>query len=88
MNKLVFATNNKHKLEELRAIVGDKYEILGLRDIGCDVDIPETATTLEGNAIVGAYEDILISTIYSFTIPDVALPKRNVLVDADEGVIV
>lgn len=54
MNKLVFATNNKHKLEELRAIVGDKYEILGLRDIGCDVDIPETATTLEGNALIKA----------------------------------
>ena len=54
MNKLVFATNNKHKLEELRAIVGDKYEILGLRDIGCDVDIPETATTFEGNALIKA----------------------------------
>ena len=54
MNKLVFATNNKHKLEELRAIVGDKYDILGLRDIGCDVDIPETATTLEGNALIKA----------------------------------
>ena len=54
MNKLVFATNNKHKLEELRAIVGDKYEILGLRDIGCDVDISETATTLEGNALIKA----------------------------------
>lgn len=54
MNKLVFATNNKHKLEELRAIVGDKCEILGLRDIGCDVDIPETATTLEGNALIKA----------------------------------
>lgn len=54
MNKLVFATNNKHKLEELRAIVGDKYEILGLRDIGCNVDIPETATTLEGNALIKA----------------------------------
>lgn len=54
MNKLVFATNNKHKLDELRAIVGDKYEILGLRDIGCDVDIPETAATLEGNALIKA----------------------------------
>lgn len=54
MNKLVFATNNKHKLDELRAIVGDKYEILGLCDIGCDVDIPETAATLEGNALIKA----------------------------------
>ena len=54
MNKLVFATNNAHKLEELRAIVGDKYEILGLKDIGCNDDIPETATTLQGNAIIKA----------------------------------
>ncbi len=54
MNKLVFATNNMHKLEELRAIVGEKYEILGLKDIGCDTDIPETASTLEGNALIKA----------------------------------
>jgi XTP/dITP diphosphohydrolase len=50
MRKLVFATNNAHKLEEVRAILGDKVEVLSLRDIHCDVDIPETADTLEGNA--------------------------------------
>lgn len=50
MKKLVFATNNAHKLEEIRAILGSNYEILSLKDINCDVDIPETATTLEGNA--------------------------------------
>lgn len=48
--KLVFATNNAHKLEEIQAILGAKYEIMSLKDIGCDVDIPETADTLEGNA--------------------------------------
>ncbi len=54
MKKLVFATNNAHKLRELREIVGDKYEILSLKDIGCNVDIPETANTLEGNAEIKA----------------------------------
>lgn len=49
--KIVFATNNLHKLEELRQIAGDKLEILGLKDIGCDIDIPETGDTLEANAL-------------------------------------
>lgn len=48
--KLVFATNNAHKLEEIRSILGDKVEILSLADINCHADIPETADTLEGNA--------------------------------------
>ncbi|WP_455672605.1 non-canonical purine NTP diphosphatase [Phocaeicola sp.] len=52
--KLVFATNNAHKLEEISAILGDKVELLSLKDINCDVDIPETADTLEGNAILKA----------------------------------
>lgn len=54
MRKLVFATNNAHKLEEIRAILGDKVEVLSLKDIQCDVDIPETADTLEGNAVLKA----------------------------------
>ena len=41
---------NAHKLEEIRAILGDKLEILSLNDINCHADIPETADTLEGNA--------------------------------------
>jgi XTP/dITP diphosphohydrolase len=48
--KLVFATNNAHKLEEMTAILGDRVELLSLRDIHCEADIPETADTLEGNA--------------------------------------
>lgn len=51
MKTLVFATNNQHKLQEVRQILGDRFEIKGLSDIGCDVDIPETADTLEGNAM-------------------------------------
>ena len=52
--KLVFATNNRHKLDEVRAIVGDKVEVLSLNDIGCHDDIPETADTLQGNALIKA----------------------------------
>lgn len=50
--KLVFATNNAHKLEEVAAILGDQVELLSLNDIGCQADIPETAETLEGNALL------------------------------------
>lgn len=54
IKEIVFATNNPHKLTEIREIVGDKYKILCLKDIGCNEDIPETATTLEGNAEIKA----------------------------------
>ena len=49
--KIVFATNNAHKLEEVVAILGANYEVLSLREIGCDADIPETADTFAGNAL-------------------------------------
>lgn len=52
--KLVFATNNRHKLEEVRAIVGDRVEVLSLNDIDCHDDIPETEDTLQGNALIKA----------------------------------
>lgn len=48
--KLVFATNNKHKLEEVREILGNKFEILSLKDIHFFDEIPETQNTIEGNA--------------------------------------
>lgn len=51
--KLVFATNNKHKLEEVQAMLTN-FEIVSLADINCFEDIPETADTLEGNAILKA----------------------------------
>ncbi|MCQ2287536.1 MAG: non-canonical purine NTP diphosphatase [Muribaculaceae bacterium] len=54
MKKIVFATNNAHKLQELRQIVGEDFEILSLADIGCTDDIPETADTLDGNALMKA----------------------------------
>ena len=49
--RIVFATNNNHKLSEIRSILGDSFEVLSLKDISCDVDIPETGTTLEENAL-------------------------------------
>lgn len=54
MKKLVFATNNAHKLSEIRSITQGKVEILSLDDIGCHDDIPETAETLDGNAMMKA----------------------------------
>ncbi|MGO3653756.1 MAG: RdgB/HAM1 family non-canonical purine NTP pyrophosphatase [Sphingobacterium sp.] len=48
--ELVFATNNEHKLEEVRALLGDKIEFKSLADIGCQEDIPETGTTFKENA--------------------------------------
>ena len=49
--KIVFATNNQHKLDEIRGILGDGFEIVSLNDIGCHEDIPETGKTLEENAL-------------------------------------
>ncbi|MBR1789329.1 MAG: non-canonical purine NTP diphosphatase [Bacteroidaceae bacterium] len=51
MKQLIMATNNEHKLREIRQMLAGSYEVLGLRDIGCHDDIPETADTLEGNAL-------------------------------------
>ncbi len=52
--KFVFATNNAHKLEEVMSILGNKIELLSLKDIECHDEIPETADTLEGNALLKA----------------------------------
>lgn len=49
--KIVFATNNAHKLEEVAAILGEEFEVLSLRTIGCTADIPETSDTFAGNAL-------------------------------------
>lgn len=54
VKEIVFATNNPHKLEEVRKIVGDSFVVKSLADIGCHDDIPETADTLEGNALIKA----------------------------------
>ena len=48
--KLVFATNNLHKLKEVQEMLSNTIEVLSLKDIGCFEDVEETETTLEGNA--------------------------------------
>ncbi|MCL9807270.1 non-canonical purine NTP diphosphatase [Flavobacterium amniphilum] len=52
--QLVFASNNKNKITEIQQLVPQHIKVLSLEDIGCDVDIPETADTIEGNAILKA----------------------------------
>ncbi|MEL1248829.1 non-canonical purine NTP diphosphatase [Flavobacterium helocola] len=52
--KLVFASNNKNKIKEIQALVPNTFQIVSLEDIGCFEDIPETADTIEGNAILKA----------------------------------
>ena len=52
--RLVFATNNAHKLREVRQILGDAFDVVSLAEIGCRDDIPETEPTLEGNALLKA----------------------------------
>lgn len=54
MKQLVFATNNAHKLDEVRKILGNTFDVLGMEQIGCHDDIPETADTFEGNALIKA----------------------------------
>jgi len=54
MNKLVFATNNAHKLAEVRSILEPHFKIISLKDLNCTDDIPETAQTLDGNALLKA----------------------------------
>jgi len=48
--KLCFASNNEHKLTEIRQMVGDQYQIVSLQEIGCTEELPEEQTTLEGNS--------------------------------------
>lgn len=54
MKKLVFATNNAHKLAEVRSILSSEFQILSLSDLSCTDEIPETADTLNGNALLKA----------------------------------
>lgn len=54
MRKLVFSTNNEHKLEEVRAKLSKYYQIISLKDLGDNTDVPETGDTLEENAMIKA----------------------------------
>lgn len=54
MNEFIFATNNKHKLSEIQSLAENSFELKSLADMNCFEDIPETADTLEGNALLKA----------------------------------
>ena len=55
LNKLLFATNNQHKLREIREIIGNEIVIFSLNEAGIEGDIPETQNTIEGNALQKAH---------------------------------
>lgn len=77
--KIVFATNNRHKLREIREIMGDGWDVMSLADIGCQADIPETALTLEGNAEMKAR---YVNERFGF---DCFADDTGLLVDALDG---
>ncbi|MCK4570035.1 MAG: non-canonical purine NTP pyrophosphatase, partial [Bacteroidales bacterium] len=79
LRKLIFATNNAHKLMEIRKIIPEAFEILGLKDIGCTADIPEPANTLEGNA------DLKASYVYKNFNCDCFADDTGLEVDALDG---
>lgn len=76
---LVLASNNAHKLSEIRALVGDRMVVKSLADIGCHDDIPETADTLEGNALIKAR---WVKERYGF---DCFADDTGLMVDALDG---
>lgn len=78
--KLAIATNNQHKLQEIRAILGDSFEeLLSLKDLGIDVDVEETGSTLEENALIKARAILSLSGIA--TLAD----DTGLMVDALKG---
>ena len=79
MKKLIFATNNAHKLSEVQAVLGDAFTLVTLRECGITEDIPETAATLEGNALQKA------RYIYEKTGADCFADDTGLEVDALNG---
>lgn len=78
--KLAIATNNAHKLEEIRAILGDSFDqLLSLKDLGIDVDVEETGATLEENALIKARTILSLANI-----PTLA-DDTGLMVDALDG---
>ncbi|MBD5092504.1 MAG: XTP/dITP diphosphatase [Clostridiales bacterium] len=78
--KLALATNNQHKIQEMRAILGDSFEeLLSLKELGIDVDVEETGTTLEENALLKAREITRLSGMPSLA------DDTGLMVDALNG---
>lgn len=79
MKKLVFATSNAHKVREVKEILGNEYEIVSLKDIGCHEDIPETSPDFAGNALQKAR---YVKTHYDL---DCFAEDTGLVVDALDG---
>ena len=79
MPSLLFATNNDHKLRELREIMGQEFTVLSLRDVNVNTEIPETQETIEGNAIQKA------RFIHELTGSDCFADDTGLEVDALDG---
>jgi XTP/dITP diphosphohydrolase len=77
--KLIFATNNQHKIDEIKNVVGNKFEILTLKEAGIDIDIPEPHDTLEANAREKS------TTIYELTNTNCFSEDTGLEVDALNG---
>jgi XTP/dITP diphosphohydrolase len=77
--RLIFATNNQHKVEEIRSVIGNKFEILTLKEAGINIDIPEPHDTLEDNATEKS------KTIYQLTKTNCFSEDTGLEVDALDG---
>ena len=67
MKKLIVASNNAHKLKEIRQILGNRFEILSLKDIGLEIEVEETGTTFEENALIKAKAVYELSGMYALS---------------------
>jgi XTP/dITP diphosphohydrolase len=77
--KLIFATNNQHKVDEIQHIIGNKFEVVSLKEAGIGIDIPEPHDTLEANAVEKS------STIFKLTDTDCFSEDTGLEVDALNG---
>src|SRR5574339_750081 len=77
--KLIFASNNQHKIEELKAFVGNEIQLVSLKDAGIDIDIPEPHDTLEENASEKSW------TIYKLTGKDCFSEDTGLEIEALNG---
>jgi XTP/dITP diphosphohydrolase len=79
MSTLIFATNNQHKVDEIRSVIGDKFNIITLKEAGIDIDIPEPHDTIAANAIEKA------TVIYRLSNTDVFSEDTGLEADALNG---
>ncbi len=79
MNTLIFATNNQHKADEIRAVLGENFNIITLKEAGFNIDIPEPHDTLEANASEKS------KTIFLLTNKDCFSEDTGLEVDALKG---